>query len=137
VEIDLATYARISADIAEGDVPVSAILEREKLTDAEWTAVTVRWSQRMAEPGQAGFALEFSDAFAAAQDAKKALPKLGVEDWARLVTAMEEDTRGPVPALRAQGLGLADHARLVRHWAKRLASDPALARAYDAARAGL
>ena len=50
------------------------------------------------------------------------------------VLEIEEDPRGPASVLARRGLGLADYSRLVRHWAKAIASSPELARAYEAAR---
>lgn len=135
--IDLATYAEISAEIAEGDRPVADVLGQRGLTDAQWSDATTFWTRRMGEDASTGeprLALEFSDAFARAQDALRPLVTLSVEEWARLRNDI--DAEGVAPALAARGLRLADYARLVRHWAKALASSPALARAYEAARTG-
>lgn len=131
-------YAEISAELAEGDRPVADVLRERGLTDAQWSDATAFWTRRMAEDARTGeprIALEFSDAFARAQDARRPLVPLSVEEWARLRSDIDAD--GVAPSLAARGLRLADYSRLVRHWAKALASSPELARAYRAARAAL
>ena len=141
--IDLFTYASISADIAEGDRSVGEILRERGLNDEQWMEGTLFWSRRMAEdasPDASGnveprVALTFSDAFARAQDQKRPLVVLSVVQWAELVHEIEAYGVGPVLARR--GLRMADHARLVRHWAKALGTNPALAREYERARAAL
>jgi len=142
-QIDLFTYAAISADIAEGDRPVGDILRERGLTDEQWMEGTIFWSRRMsddARPDASGnveprVALTFSDAFARAQDQKRPLVMLTVVQWAELVHTIEAYGVGPVLARR--GLRMADHSRLVRHWAKALGTDPALTREYERARAAL
>lgn len=137
--VDLFTYATISADIAEGDRPVAEVLRERQLSDAQWTEASLFWARRMGEDardGEARVALAFSEAFARAQDAKRPLPPLDVEGWATLVH--EIDVAGALgPALVARGLSSADHSRLVRHWAKAIATEPALAARYSAREAAL
>lgn len=138
--IDLLAYAEISADIAEGDRPIAEILRERSLTDEQWVEVATFWNRRMAESAQPDVsgnaeprvALLFSEAFARAQDQKRPLVPLSVEDWAKLVHETREEGVGP--ALARRGLRTADYARLVRYWAKALATERALADAYDAAR---
>jgi hypothetical protein len=125
--VDLIAYAEISADVAEGDRPVADILAARGLTEAQWVEACVFWGQRMAEDAREGgrVTLAFSEAFCKAQDGKRPLPPLSVEDWAALT--LEIETHGSAPrALAARNLSLADHSRLVRHWAKALASDASL-----------
>lgn len=141
--IDLFAYAAISADIAEGDRPLAEILRERGLTDEQWMEGTLFWSRRMSEdarPDPSGkveprVALTFSDAFARAQDQKRPLVVLTVAQWAELVHEIEAYGVGPVLARR--GLRMADHSRLVRHWAKALGTTPSLVREYEAARAAL
>jgi hypothetical protein len=140
--IDLIAHATISAEIAEGDRPLADILRERGLTDEQWTEATLFWTQRMAEDARGGeprVALAFSDAFARAQDARRPLVQMSVEEWAALVTAAEQS--GVAVAVAARGLRMADYFRLVRHWAKALASGAGdgapLARAYEAARGRL
>lgn len=122
--VDLFTYARISAAAAEGDRPLAELLARESLTDARWTAVTLFWARRMGEDArnpEPRVALTFSDAFAKAQDALRPVVVLSPEAWASLVEAIEESPDGPTRVLAERGLGMADYARLSRHWARALA----------------
>jgi hypothetical protein len=144
-QIDLASFAAISADLAEGDRAAPAILTAHGLTAEQWTEATLFWAAQMAEDARGlltgqpepRLALAFSEAFAEAQDRKKPIPELSVEEWARLTIAIEEDPRGPARVLADRGLGMADHARLVRHWARALSQDPAAARTYEEARTAL
>jgi hypothetical protein len=122
-EIDLLAYAAISADLAEGDRPMTEILDERKLTEAHWTEATLLWNGRMAEDardGEARVAIDFSEAFARAQDGKRALPELTPEEWSLLVEQIEGE--GVAVVLAARGLRMADYARLVRHWTRRKTS---------------
>jgi hypothetical protein len=134
VEIDLETYAKISADIAEGDVPYRDVLALHQITDQAWTDATLYWNRTIGEAAATDPALpiRFSDLFAAAQDAKKKLAPLDVQGWADLVTDVEGV--GLARALAKRQLSNADYFRLVRHWAKALGRDAELSRAYAARR---
>ncbi len=135
--IDLVRYASISADLAEGDRPAADVLRAHDLTDAQWSDATRFWAERMTTDARESallgepprVTLEFSDIFARAQDAKRPLPPLDLRDWADL--KRDVDARGPGKPLADRGLYLADYSRLVRFWAKALATDPALAAAID------
>lgn len=133
--VDLFTYATVSADLAEGDRAVADVLRERGLTDAQWTEASLFWAARMgadARDGGGRVAIAFSEAFARAQDLKRPLPALGVEGWAALVH--EIDVAGAVgPALIARGLSRADHSRLVRHWARAVATQRDVADRYTAA----
>lgn len=136
--IDLFSYAAVSADLAEGDRAVADVLRERALTDAQWTEVSLFWARRMGEDARDGggacrVAIAFSDAFARAQDQKRPLPPLEVEEWAALVHEIEV-TGATGPALIARGLSQADHARLVRHWARTIATQRDVADRYTAAR---
>lgn len=133
--IDLASFAAISADLAEADRPVADVLATQSLTDAAWTEVTLFWAHQMGENAReaalAGAepetALEFSEAFARAQDAKRPLVALSVGEWHALKG--EIDRIGLPRALAQRALGLADYSRLIRHWAREIATKPEVARA--------
>jgi hypothetical protein len=115
------------------------------LTEAQWTEATVFWAQRMGEDAQPDpngnvhprIALAFSEAFARAQDAKRPLVQLSVEQWAELVLEIEIEDLGAGPVLARRQLRMADYSRLVRHWAKAIATDPALAKTYADVRSRL
>jgi hypothetical protein len=136
--IDLVAYAIISADLAEGDRPVADVLEERKISLDAWTEVTTHWAKAMAADAATGtpaLVLEFSDHFAKAQDAKKPLPPLDIRSWALL--KRDVDHLGPHKALAARGLALADYSRLVRHWAKAIATNRDLAAAFEEASEGV
>ena len=142
--VDLFAYALLSADVAEGDRPLSEILRERGLTDEQWTEAAIFWTRLMAEdarPNESGdvqprVALAFSEAFARAQDEKRPLVELSVAEWAALVHDLESASSGPYPVLARRGLCMADYARLVRHWARAVAANPALAREYEAVTRG-
>jgi len=118
--IDLLAYAVISADLAEGDRLYPDVLAAKNLTEAQWTEATLFWAQQMGEQ-----AIAFSDAFARAQDAKRPLIILTVTEWYELDRAI--DTLGLAKALAQRSLALADYSRLIRHWAREIATNPAVA----------
>lgn len=134
VEIDLDAYARISADLAEGDRPMREVLEAYGVAEAAWNDATLHWNVTMAEAARTdpSMAIRFSELFAAAQDAKKPIAPLDVAGYAALVNDVE--AIGLARALAARQLSNADYFRLVRHWARAIARDPALSRQYDAMR---
>jgi hypothetical protein len=126
--VTLAGYARISARVAEGDSPTAKVIEAEGLDDPKWTEINRVWLTRMGDDARARgvectLAIEYSDAFGRAQDAIKPVVEMTAEDWATLMVEIQQTAR-PVPALAIRGLSQADFSRLVRHWAKRLATDP-------------
>lgn len=136
--VHLLAYAALSADLAEGDRTQAEVLAAYSLTEEDFTRVTLFWARRMADDAEARGAEAkvpelYSEAFARAQDQKKAPPALTVEGWAAL---SEEIARAdsPEPALRARGLTLPDYLRAARAWARALASEPGLHDAFEAAR---
>lgn len=138
MEIDLEAYAKISADIAEGDVSYQDILKLHQISDKAWNDATLYWNRTMAEsaalasdPAES-LPVRFSELFAAAQDAKKPLAPLDAVGWADLVTDVENI--GLARALAKRQLSSADYFRLVRHWAKTLGRDLEANRAYSARR---
>jgi hypothetical protein len=136
--IQLPDYARISADLAEGDRPAALALAAYDLTPESFAELSIYWTGRMAHDlqhgdGSAAITMAFSAAFTQAQDEKKALIPLSVEEWAMLTLQLERDG---VQVLALRGLRSADHMRLVRHWARTLGADPALAARYAAVRDG-
>jgi len=135
-EMDLETYAAISADLAEGAAPIGAVLAACGLDEASWTNAALAWGERIAadarDGGAASLAAAFSTAFARAQDARRPLPTMDAEAWGELVA--DAEVLGLGRALAARRLSSADHARLVRHWARALAVEPALHARFERAR---
>lgn len=132
--ITLFDHAQISAEIAEGDRRQDAVLEAHQLTDAQWNASSIYWMTRLGddvlENGEkARLPQLYSDAFSAAQDARKPLPPTDAVSYAALVVDIQAGD-GPARPLAARGLSLADYLRLSRHWARVLSSDPAQAKAF-------
>jgi hypothetical protein len=127
--ITLADHARISAQIAEGDRSLEAILAPLRLSEEAWNAATIHWMTRLGEETlQRGKDAElphvYSQAFTEAQDAIKPLPPTDAASYAKLVVDVQL-AGGPAQPLAARGLSNADYLRLSRHWARVLSSDPA------------
>jgi hypothetical protein len=139
--LSLDEFAEISAAIAEGDRPASQVLEQRGLTDAKWANVSLAWMRRMAEDVQlhrerARLPIQYADTFGRAQNARKAVVAMSVEDWARLtVEVMQHGSPGP--ALIARGLSQADYLRLARHFAAVLSQDSLAARRFETTFAAL
>lgn len=135
-DLDLETYAAVCADLAEGDARPGAVLAARGLDDGRWVEIALDWGRRLTADASAGggatLAMTFSAAFARAQDAKRPLPAMDAEGWGTFVA--DADHLGLARALAARRLSLADHSRLVRHWAKALAIDPALHARFERAR---
>jgi len=132
--ITLEDHARISASIAERDRPMKEVLDAERIDEPAWTDATSYWMKRMADDAaqrgaEATLAIDYSDAFSRAQDAIRPVPEMTPEEWAGL-SAEVLLAGGPARPLAARNLSLADYLRLARHWAKRLAGDPAQNRRY-------
>lgn len=126
--VTLEDHARISAQIAEGDRPLAAILEPLKLTEAAWNEATMHWMGRigdetLARGKDAELPHVYSRAFSDAQDAIKPVPPSDAASYAKLVVDVQL-AGGPARPLAARGLSMADYLRLSRHWAKVLSSDP-------------
>lgn len=124
-EIDLVRFATVSADLAEGDRTMREVLEAHGIDDAKWDEASRHWSSPE-------WTIAFGEAFAAAQDAKKPIPPYDVVGWATLVNDVQEI--GLARALAKRQISKADYFRLVRHWAKAIATNVELSKAYAAAR---
>jgi hypothetical protein len=133
-------HARISARIAERDRAMKDVLAAEGVDETEWNDATMYWMNLLAEDArtkgpEAQLAIQYSDAFARAQDAIRPVPDMTPEDWAGL-TAEILAAGGPARPLAARNLSTADYIRLARHWARRLSGDPSenkrFAGAFDA-----
>jgi hypothetical protein len=72
---------------------------------------------------EARLAILYSNAYSTAQDAAAPVPVMSPEDWAHLTVEVQVEG-GPAQPLARRNLSLADYLRLVRHFAKRLSSDP-------------
>jgi hypothetical protein len=132
--VTLFDHARISAELAEGDRTLEAVLEANRLTEAQWNEATLYWMKRMGDDAldhgeRARIPLVYSEAFSKAQDALKPLPPMNVEGYAELVAAALA-TGSAADALAPRNLSNADYLRLSRHFAQVLASDPVQAKRY-------
>jgi hypothetical protein len=133
--ISLATFASISAALAEGDRPRADVLQAFDLDEARWVDASTDWQRRLIFEAMASdsteLSLEYSARFAEAQDKLKPLLPLSPEDWARLVH--DVSSSGLAPALQKRALSEADFARLSRAWTKQLAENRELSSRYFAA----
>ncbi len=89
----------------------------------------------LAHGKDARLALIYGDAFAKAQDARRAVLDMTPEAYAALVVDIQR-AGGPAQPLASRGLSTADYLRLSRLYASRLTSDPEVsarfASAYEA-----
>lgn len=132
--ITLFDHAQVSAEIAEGDRSLEAVLEAHNLTEAEWNTSTMYWMSRLGDDvrdhGQdARIPHVYSDAFGKAQDALKPVPPMDAASYAQLVVDVQR-AGGPAEPLAVRGLSVADYLRLSRHWARVLAADPEQSRIF-------
>lgn len=138
MSIDLALYAMISAELAEGARPARDVLGAFDLDESAWAALSRAFGEQMAaDAGDEGaLAIAFSAAFAAHQDRLRPVPPLTVEQWAALQYDVDSHD-APAVTLATHGLSLPDYFRLVRRWATLLGRDPALGARYESAVAAL
>jgi hypothetical protein len=138
MSIDLALYAMISAELAEGARPARDALGAFDLDESAWAALSTAFGEQLAaDAGDEGaLAIAFSAAFAAHQDRLRPVPPLTVEQWAALQYDVDSHD-APAVTLATHGLSLPDYFRLVRRWATTLGRDAALAARYETAVAAL
>jgi hypothetical protein len=127
--ITLIVHARVAALIAEGEDPLLRVLEKEKITEAQWNESTSYWMMRMADDvmkngSEARMPIVYSDVFSRTQDSLKPLPPMTPEEWGALTVDIQQ-AEGPAKPLATRNLSMADYLRLSRHWARTLSSDPA------------
>jgi hypothetical protein len=124
-------FAEVSAEIAEGDRPLTEILGLRGLSPEVWREVSAFYTRLIAdamESDDTGPADLFTAAFVRAQDAQRPIAPMTPEEWAALV--MDVSRAGTEPVLSARGISSAHYLRLSRHWAKVLAGDKAQAQRY-------
>ena len=129
--MDLDTFARISAEVAEGTALLDDALARHGVTRASWETAQAATLRAVAEEamgdGPTPLGDAYAEALAQARDALAAVPELTPEAWAELSAAVA--AKG-APALAARGLRAPDYLRLSRRWSRVLASEPAIAERY-------
>jgi hypothetical protein len=127
--VDLATYAKISAELAEGKVARKDVLRACGFDELRWAHVEQGWLVRIATAalrGDASLATDLDRLYLEAQDALGPTePMRGLDRYAWLVARMERG-EDPADVYASDGLSLPDAARLQRAWTKRLVSDEAL-----------
>ncbi|MEZ4447385.1 MAG: hypothetical protein R3B72_50380 [Polyangiaceae bacterium] len=135
--VDLERYAQIAAELAEQPRARNEVLARHELNELRWLEIEKTWLLRVATGALAGdpsLGQAIDQAFIAAQDAVGGgEPARPLADYARIVARLESG-EALTPTLAAEGLSLADWSRLSRAWSGRIAADPEVARAYEAAR---
>jgi hypothetical protein len=132
--ITLERYASVCAAIAEGDRPLGEVLAAAALGAAAWRDVSEHYTRILAADamnGDGALAEAYAVAFARAQDAIRPAPELSPEEWAELTVAVSGP--GGAAVLAARGLSPADHLRLSRAWARRLAAERTTAKRYHEA----
>ncbi len=126
-ELDIRTYARISAELAEGRPPREQVLAKHGLTEEAWAVEERAHVQLLADRANYGDvenAVVFGDAFVAAQE-ELADPREA--DWTveqhGLLTAQLESTRDVPTTLADHGLVLGAYLRIERRIAKLTETD--------------
>lgn len=128
--VDLKTYARISAELAERKAPSAEVLRRFLLDEIRWIDIEKTWLLRVAVAGMQGDMTLGQELDAAYTEAQAALgpsdPTRSLEQYAALLARIESG-QPPATVLAADGLSLADWARLQRAWTMRAVNDAGLA----------
>jgi len=132
--VTLPAFARISAELAEGDRPTAVVLEAHGLDEARWNESTMYWMKRLGDDAlehgeHATLAHLYSEAFARAQSALRPLPPMAVEEYAAIVAEIQS-TGSPALPLAQRALSSADYIRLSRHFAEKMAADPDAAKRF-------
>jgi hypothetical protein len=125
--VTLVAHAEIAALIAEGQQPQREVLAAAGLTEPQWNDATMYWMPKLAsdaaEKGaEATLAIEYSDAFAAAQERLAATVAMTPEEWATLTVEIQSEGGTGEPLARRR-LSLPDYLRVARQMAKRLSTD--------------
>lgn len=127
----LATYARISAELAERREPAAVTLARHGFDEDRWMQEERGWLDAVAagaERGDATLAAELGEHFAAAQRALAASDegRRTLSDYAAIRVALER-TADPVRVLEARGLSLPAWMRLDTRWTEAADADARVA----------
>lgn len=124
--VDFATYARISAILAEKRAPRAGVLSANNLDEVKWAFVEQGFMLRIATAalrGDMSLAMELDRLYTEAQDQLgDTEPTRPLNHYATLVARIEAGQPAP-EVLKSDGLSLADWARLQRAWTNRLAQD--------------
>jgi hypothetical protein len=125
-DLGLEVCAAIAAQLSEGRAPRAEVLGAHGLTEARWMDVERRWTEVLAAEAKRGeLALQdaYDEAYVAAWQALRG--PFEAEGYARLTVAAE---RGELaPALKALSVRRTTWMRLRRIFARRVATEPALA----------
>jgi hypothetical protein len=133
--VDLRRYAYLSALLAEKKAPRDKTLADAGLADDQWNGIEQTWMLRIgvaALQGDVSMAREYGDLYTEAQDAYGPKePTRSMEEYAAVMARIESGEPAP-RVIAANGLSLADWARLHRAWAARIAADGELGDRYRA-----
>jgi len=129
--LTLEEHARISAEIAEGEVSEAEVLKRRGLSQQQWNDATLQFMTALAEDAQkngaeATLALIYSEQFGAHQQSLKPSPDMTPEQWEELQFDIERSDGPDIPLAQRQ-MSMADYLRLVRVFAKRMTEEPEVA----------
>jgi hypothetical protein len=125
-EVSVERCAAIAAELSERRATRAEILRDHGLSEAAWTAAERHWTTAVAresDQGSSELLAAFDGAYVAALERLRG--PIRVDEYARLQVATERgDPRAALDELRLQRPAMV---RIERVWARRLASDPALA----------
>ncbi len=122
--LKLEECAALDAELRHRPGTRKTLLEKNKLTEEQWSAVHKHWAEaiaRQTEVGERKLLLAYDAAYVGAQE--RLGIRVGIDTHAQLQVAVERGTTSAV--LRECGLEPADQMRLGRVWTQRLADDPA------------
>jgi hypothetical protein len=139
MDLDLAAYAAVMAELAAaGDARVE-VLARRGLDEDQWDALDAEWQDRLSEAlaedadGVPALLAAYAAAYEAAQRAL--VSPLPLEQFAR-VTRLLQATGDIQAALAREGVTFSDYTRSSEHWSRRMAEDPEEARRFQDALRG-
>lgn len=121
--LKLEECAALDAELRHRPATRKTLLEKNKLTEEQWSAVHKHWAEaiaRQTEVGERKLLLAYDASYVAAQE--RLGIQVGIDTHAKLQVAVERGATSVV--LRECGLEPADQMRLGRVWTQRLADDP-------------
>jgi hypothetical protein len=135
-QLTLAAYTALAAELAEQREPRADVLRRHDLDEPGWALEERAWLEGMANQAMAGdgtLAVEYGDAFVAAQDglAQPHEASRTHADWAEITAALEVSADLPKELTR-RGLRLSEWMRLDRRVQRAASADDEVARETDA-----
>lgn len=129
-EMTLEEYAKVSARVAEQDLPREKILDELELEERSWGIEERAWAEKIAgeaEKGDGTLAAEFAKLFLVAQDELKKPHEPKSKEKYVSVKAELERANKPNEVLEKHEICFGEWMRLERHWADEASKDRTVA----------